>query len=158
MHRHFGVSLRCLGCLERARLAVGDLWSARTAGVKTTAKPRIPAAYQYLAVVIMMTMLGEARAASQQTVADVQCIVVGARLSASSDQRLKLSAQMLLAYYLGRIDGRSMKIDLDALIQREAENMTSADFRSAARRCGTEFSDRGAEIVRIGKSLTQLGK
>lgn len=101
---------------------------------------------------------GRAVAANEQTMADVQCIVVGARLSESADQRQRISGEMLLTYFLGRIDGRSPNADLEAMIGREAQKMTASGFAKAARRCGTEFSARGAEFVRIGKALEQLGK
>jgi hypothetical protein len=92
------------------------------------------------------------------TVADVQCIVVGARLSESADQTQSQSGEMILTYYLGRIDGRSPNVDLQELIERAARSMTTSDYARAARRCGTEFSARGAAIVRIGKALEEIGK
>lgn len=101
---------------------------------------------------------GKVGAANARTVADVQCILVGARLSDSSDQRQRLSGEMLLTYFLGRVDGRSPGVDLESFLTREAQKMTTSDFAKAARRCGMEFSARGAEIVRIGKTLEQLGK
>lgn len=101
---------------------------------------------------------GKAGAANAQTVADVQCIVVGARLSASPNQSQSRSGEMLMLYFLGRIDGRSPNADLEALIEREAQRMSPSDFAKAARRCGTEFSARGVELVRIGKALERLGK
>lgn len=100
--------------------------------------------------------VSRAEAASPQTIADVQCMVVGARLLESADQRQRMSGEMLLTYYLGRIDGRSPNVDLEALMKRVGK-MSESNFRRAATRCGTEFSARGAQIVRIGKSLSQLG-
>lgn len=102
--------------------------------------------------------LAEAGSVNVKTVADAQCMVVGARLAESPNPRLRLSGEMLLSYFLGRIDGRSPHIDLEALIEREAKKMTTSDLRNVARRCGTEFSARGAQITRIGKDLERSGK
>jgi hypothetical protein len=93
-----------------------------------------------------------------QTIADIQCLVVGARLGSSPDQLKRHSAQMLLTYFLGRLDGRSPGLDLLSLIPEQANKLSlSTDFADAAQRCGSELTARGAELVRIGKSLGQLG-
>lgn len=98
-----------------------------------------------------------ANTVASQAVADAQCLLVGARFAGSADQRQRLSGEMLLSYFLGRMDGRYPRIDLMTLLRREASKMTSADFTKAARRCGAEFSARGTEMARIGQSLGQLG-
>jgi hypothetical protein len=82
-------------------------------------------------------------------------MVVGTRLLSAADQQQKTSGQMLLLYFLGRIDGRAPKADLEALLSKQAASMTQADFSAAARRCGTELSTRGAEVERIGASLSK---
>jgi len=102
----------------------------------------------------MLSAVARADTANTRTVADAQCLVVGARLSASSDPQQRVPGQMILMYYLGRIDGRSPNTDLEALIKTETQKMTASELQSAAGRCGKEFSARGEEIVRIGKSLS----
>jgi hypothetical protein len=101
----------------------------------------------------MLATVARADPATPQTIADAQCMVVGAHLSASSDPQERVPGQMILMYYLGRIDGRSPNADLESLIKTETRKMTSSDLQSAASRCGKQFSARGEEIVRIGKSL-----
>jgi hypothetical protein len=85
-------------------------------------------------------------------------MVVGARLAESTNPRLRFSGEMLLSYFLGRIDGRSPHVNLERLIEREAKKMTAADQKNVARRCGAEFSARGAQITRIGEDLERSGK
>ena len=65
---------------------------------------------------------------------------------------------MLAIYFPGRIDGRSPNAGLQKLLKREAKKMTASEFNGAASRCGMEFSKRGAEITRIGKTLEQFGR
>ncbi len=112
-----------------------------------------------LVVLVLTTLsaIARANAADTETISDIKCVVVGTRLSESSDQRQKTSGQMLLIYYLGRIQGRTPKADLEALIRSEAKKMTPSAFSEAARRCGTELSVQGAAISKIGQSLSQLG-
>lgn len=113
-----------------------------------------------LGIVVACFSVSSARAKPENpmTVADARCMVVGARFAESPDQRLKISGEMLLSYFLGRIDGRSPHVDLESLIAREAGKMTTSDLKDAARRCGTEFSARGVEITHIGKDLARMGK
>jgi hypothetical protein len=115
--------------------------------------------YGVLVVIVfgILTIGSSARAADAQTVADAQCVVIGARLYASSDQRQRASGQILLVYFLGRIQGRSPNVDLEVLIDHEAKAMAASDLEEAMRRCGTELSTQGAEISKIGKHLSQLG-
>ena len=99
-----------------------------------------------------------ADAANTKTVADAQCMIVGAQLSASKDPQQRVPGQMILMYYLGRIDGRSPHTDLKTLIKNQTQVMTASDFKSAASRCGKEFSARGDAVVEIGRSLGKPGK
>lgn len=110
-----------------------------------------------LATVVLVTA-ARAHPLNAKTIADVQCLIVGTRPATSSDQRVRLSGEMIAAYFLGRVDSRSSSADLEALLRREATKMTASEFRNAAQRCGTEFAARGAEITRIGKRLEKVGR
>lgn len=84
---------------------------------------------------------------------DAQCVVIGARISASPDQQQRASGQLLTVYFLGRIEGRSPGINLEKLIELQATAMTRDDERRALQRCGKEFASQGTELVRIGRML-----
>lgn len=111
-----------------------------------------------IALSFMLAAVTNADSPNMEAVADAQCLVVGIRLASSQDQRLAQSGQMLLSYFLGRLDGRFPNANLLSLIRQEATRMSPTDFGEAARRCGLKFSERGAEIVQIGKSLSQPEK
>lgn len=116
-------------------------------------------AWCFVCVIIFSDFGGtEPNPIGPKTVADVQCVVVGARLSGSQNQTQSHAAEMLLSYFLGRIDGRSPHANLEVLVEREAGKMTASDFSNWARRCGVEFSARGMEITRIGRDLQRSGK
>lgn len=106
----------------------------------------------------MLATVARADSATTQTTADAECMVVGAQLSASSDPQQKVPGQMILMYYLGRIDGRSPNTDLRSLLKNETQKMSTSKLQSAASRCGKEFSARGEAIVQIGKSLAKPAK
>lgn len=105
------------------------------------------------AVLCFIPTVVRADTAGSKTVADAQCMIVGAQLSASEDPQQRVPEQMILMYYLGRIDGRSPSADLRTLLKTQTGKMTESDFKSAAGRCGKEFSARGVAVVQIGKSL-----
>lgn len=110
------------------------------------------------AVLCIIPTAVRADTAETETVADAQCMIVGAQLSASKDPQQRVPGQMILMYYLGRIDGRSPKADLRTLIKTQTQKMTESDFKDAAGRCGKEFSARGDAVVEIGKSLGKPAK
>lgn len=93
-----------------------------------------------------------------EILSDIQCVIVGARLSESSDGNQRLSAGMLMIYYLGRIDGGSPNSNIGRLIEDEAAAMTSSEFKDATRRCSAQFSAKGTEVEEIGRSLARLGR
>lgn len=116
--------------------------------------------YTSLAVAMLMfARIPAVRANSAliETKADIQCLIVGARLSDSSSPGEKLSGGMLMTYFLGRIDGRTPHANIESLIVKELRAMSSADLAGAARRCRAEFSKRGVEFTSIGNALARGG-
>jgi hypothetical protein len=53
------------------------------------------------------------------------------------------------------LDGRAPDTEVEGLIEREAEKMTAAEFRSNAVRCGKALTLKGQEIQRIGADLSR---
>ncbi len=114
-----------------------------------------------LLLTLLFVMLGRAAVAEtldEATVADAQCVVVGVRFSSMSDQSKRSSGQILMIYFLGRIEGRSPKVALEALVEHEANKMTASKFEESVRRCGTELTVQGEKISRIGKNLGTFAK
>lgn len=90
--------------------------------------------------------------------ADARCVIVGARLAASTDPSQKDRATMLIVYYIGKLDGRASGLNLERLIVDQAVHMTSADYPTELLRCSEALAVEGQEITRIGNELTKLGK
>jgi hypothetical protein len=95
----------------------------------------------------------QAQALDDDTIADVRCIVVGMRFSGLTDPNLKSAGTMLGLYYVGRIEGRTPKLDIEELLVSEAVKMTSADYGSEAQRCGGSLALKGQELTKIGNDL-----
>src|SRR6478609_7298865 len=97
-----------------------------------------------LAAVAVLLWVPSVRAGPDRnrTNADVQCLIVGARLSESSDPGQKLSGGMLMTYFLGRIDGRAPGANIESLIVETLATMTASDLVEASHRCRAEFSER----------------
>jgi hypothetical protein len=106
----------------------------------------------------ILMMSEQARANGTGTTADVRCVIVGARLSESTESNQRITAGMLMIYYLGRLDGRSPGVDLQRLIETELGKMTALDFQLEVKRCSDEFSAKGAVVTEIGRNLARLGK
>lgn len=65
---------------------------------------------------------------------------------------------MLALYYLGRLDGRDPKLDVEKLIIEQVKTMTNADYSSEAVRCGNSLTTKGQQITRIGRDLIKRGQ
>jgi hypothetical protein len=61
-------------------------------------------------------------------------------------------------YYIGRLDGRVPKLDIEHLIIEETRKMADADYASEEKRCGGALAQKGQQITEIGKHLVESGK
>lgn len=99
-----------------------------------------------------------AQAQSPETVADVRCVLVGMRFAQMPNPTLRTSGFMLALYYIGRLDGREPKLDIEKLIIDQVTNMTNADYAHEAVRCGTSLTTKGQQVTRIGQDLVKRGQ
>ena len=92
------------------------------------------------------------------TVADVRCVAVGIRSAELPDSRQKSTGLLMALYFIGRLDGRNPKVELEALLAAQVAKMTAADFAAEATRCGQSLASKGAQITKVGQDLLkQLG-
>lgn len=95
----------------------------------------------------------EVWAQDADTVADLRCVAVGIRSAELPDSRQKSTGLLMALYYIGRLDGRDPKIDLEPLLAAQLARMTATDFTAEAARCGASLTTKGAQISRIGQDL-----
>jgi hypothetical protein len=135
-------------------------WRVRIVGFEFQCVPRRIGRRSILLLLLVLAVFfapPRSVAADTNTVADIQCVVIGIRLSASSVEMQRRSGEMLLLYFLGRVQGRSPTIDLQGLMRNEANKMTSSQIDHATRRCGEELSTLGKQISEIGRRAVEGG-
>jgi len=113
-------------------------------------------------VAVMATWVSAWPVASAEpdaTTSDLRCLVSAAVMSSSSDDpKVKSAGQLAAIYFLGRLDGRTPDLDLEARFAEQAHAMTDADVKSQLQSCGATLSARGAALQTIGKDLDQKQK
>ena len=102
--------------------------------------------------------LVQARSQSVETIPDVRCVVVGMRLTGMVNSPQHSAGMALVLYFMGRLDGRVPKLDIEDLMVKEISRMTAADYDSEAKRCGSSLSERGQQIAQIGSDLIERGQ
>jgi hypothetical protein len=106
-----------------------------------------------------LTLLSlQARAQDAEIIADVRCVIVGIRLAGMADPSQESAGTMLSLYYIGRLDGRAPKLDVEDLMIREISRMTTQDFASESKRCGASLTEKGRQITSIGKAMNERGQ
>jgi hypothetical protein len=104
-----------------------------------------------MAIFMMCSLTVQAQDA--QTIADVRCIVVGAKLAGLPDSSHRTVGTMLILYYIGRIDGRQPKLDIRHLIAQEVGKLDSQLLVHESERCQNALAAKGRQIELIGKSM-----
>jgi hypothetical protein len=100
----------------------------------------------------------KALAQDAETIADVRCVIVGIRFAGMADAAQHSAGMMLSMYYIGRLDGRVPKLDIEELMIKEISAMTESDYGSEAKRCGGSLTAKGQEVTRIGKDIVERGQ
>lgn len=93
-----------------------------------------------------------------QTENDLRCVMVGMRMESSDNTTLRAASLIATMYYLGRLDGRTPKLDLESRIEDEIVHMQPEDYKAAALRCGKELQERGDAITELGNRLIEHGR
>lgn len=93
----------------------------------------------------------DAAAANQ---ADAACIAItAAGLALNKDEALRPGLMSSIAYYIGRIRGRSPAYDLEAGIRAQLSRLQNGAAVAEATRCSEELKTMGEEMTAIGRSL-----
>jgi hypothetical protein len=113
-----------------------------------------------VSILVVTLGLASMRIGAQEAVniADVRCVAVGMKLASAANSADQSRGFLLTLYYLGRLDGRVPKLDIENLLIAEGSKMTSSDDTSEARRCGARLAEKGEQITKIGKDLIEREK
>ncbi len=111
----------------------------------------------FVATILALLPL-QVRAQDAGTIADIRCVIVGVSFAGMADQSRQSAGMMLSLYYIGRLNGRVPKLDIEDLLIKEMNAMTPSDYASEAKRCGASLTDKGREITRIGQDISARGQ
>jgi len=113
-----------------------------------------------LSMLVATLGLASMRIGAQEAVniADIRCVIVGMKLAGATNSPDQSRGFLLTLYYIGRLDGRVPKLDIEHLIIEETRKMTDADYVSEEKRCGAGLAEKGQQITVIGKHLVESGK
>ena len=89
---------------------------------------------------------------------DVRCFIALSALSQTADGETKQAAAAGTLYFLGRLDGHSPGLDLEAAVTAEAPGMTEAVLGSLLKSCGEKIRSRGEYLLAVGGALQKKGK
>lgn len=103
-------------------------------------------------------LLAAVPAAAQPADADLRCLVVGYALASSAEAEHRAAAIPFSTYYLGRVDGQGAPADLQDRLGDLASAMTADEVVSEAKRCGTAYQARAADLQAIGRALQERAR
>ena len=89
----------------------------------------------------------------KETADDVRCLVVAFTLSQSQDANAKQIGGAASAYYLGKLDGRTPGLDLEAQLREAIPKVTPDIFMAQLQECGAPLKTRFDEVKTIGDRL-----
>ena len=106
-------------------------------------------------LVFLLLPAVNAQAQDAATIADIRCVIVGMQLAGVANSAQQPQGIVLTWYYIGRLEGRVPKLDIEKLLIEETGSMTSSDYALEIKRCGAELAEKGRQVTQIGKDLIE---
>lgn len=106
-----------------------------------------------LALTLMPFTLAAAPPLDAETTKDVRCLLAVSSLVGSDNQAAQMSALIGSQYFLGRIDGRSPNLDLEAALTAEAPKLNQTEMKFLFQSCGEMLKQRGLALKAIGEHM-----
>jgi hypothetical protein len=88
----------------------------------------------------------------------LQCFIVTAELSQSSDEKLRRAGTMAMTFYMGQLFGADPAVDVEKGLIAEAKAMTPERAKALGRECGAEMQRRGAQVEAAGRAVSDNEK
>ncbi len=96
-----------------------------------------------------------APALADSNIDDVHCLIVEMDLYSSNVPALRSASALGQMYWLGKLDGRDPRLDMEKLMIAELPKMTGDVLKNEATRCGNELKARGAAETAMGQDLAK---
>ena len=111
----------------------------------------------FLALVVQATPAKPATAAATAATpndGDLRCIAISSKALAQAPQEKQLSVVAGMLYFVGRINGRSPKADIEAGVRRITPSLDNeTTWQAEAKRCAAIMQDRAAYLQKMGRAL-----
>jgi hypothetical protein len=91
--------------------------------------------------------------AQDATKSDMRCLLALSAAADVADGQMKPAMMAGVVYYLGRLDGRTPDLDLEAKAAAELKAMSIQDLSDETVRCGAALIARGKALEGIGERL-----
>ncbi len=88
---------------------------------------------------------------------DIHCLIVGSLLSNSTDTTQRAAGNILVMYYMGRLESFSAQEIEDAMVS-ESFAMPPPMYQSEAMRCAKTLQEKGQMMQQIDQNLVRRGK
>lgn len=100
-----------------------------------------------------LTLALPAHADERPTEADVRCLLLTLSGAASPDPNVQQGSVLGMLYYLGRINGRTPDLDLQAALAKSAKSFRAQDAERESERCSEAMLASGAELKRLADGV-----
>jgi hypothetical protein len=122
--------------------------------VKGTAMRRL--LWAMLAAAAVFVVDSNSFAIADETTNDINCYLIYLQVATKPGPQ-QGAAALGLMYWLGRLDGRTPKLDLESQLLAALPKLTPARFQTESLRCSAEVTDRGRSVTEIGKDMAKRG-
>ena len=116
-------------------------------------------------VLIALALAGASPASAAESTNDVRCLIAVSRLvdinaetKQLSQEAAQTTALLGTMYFMGKLEGRDPRLNIENAMVAEATKMTVEQLQSELIRCGGEMRSIGQKWDDIGKNLVRRGQ
>ena len=105
------------------------------------------------ALIALVSLPAQGAALDRATQGDVECVAALAVAASEAQGEQLTGLAMITFYFVGRLDGRVPKLDLESALAEEAPALTEARVKALITSCSAQYLKRANDMQAVGKSL-----
>jgi len=116
-------------------------------------------------LLLALALAGASPASAAESTNDVRCLIAVSRLvdinaetKQLSEEAAQTTALLGTMYFMGKLEGRDPRLNIENAMVAEATKMTVEQLQSELIRCGGEMRSIGQKWDDIGKNLVRRGQ
>lgn len=106
-----------------------------------------------IAAAVGLALSLPAQAQESPSDADARCLLLAIGGAGSRDPNVQQGSMLGMLYYLGRINGRTPALDLEAAVVRAMKSFRAEDAERESERCSEVMLKSGEELKRLADRL-----